>query len=327
MRLGIIGATGLVGREVLAVLEKFNIPLSQLNLYASEKSAGIKINHDNKELTVRLLNEGALAENDVFISSAGSSIAKKWGKLIRDRGLLLIDNSSVWRMEKNVPLIVPEINAEQIKEHHHIIANPNCSTIQMVLALNPLRKRYGIRRIVVSTYQAVTGSGQDAVTQLSDELADKININRVFPHPIAYNCLPQIDSFSENGYTREEIKMVSETQKIFAEPIPVTATCVRVPTLGGHAESINVELESAFDLVEIQELLSTAPGVEVLDNPSESVYPMPLYARGKDTVYVGRIRRDPTLDNALNIWVVTDNLRKGAATNTVQILKEWMEVC
>jgi len=212
MRLGIIGATGLVGREILAVLKKFNVSLSQLNLYASEKSTGRKIIHDNKELTVRLLSEDALAENDVFISSAGSSIAKKWGKLIRGQALLLIDNSSVWRMEKDVPLIVPEINADQIKEHNHIIANPNCSTIQMVLALNPLRERYGIRRIVVSTYQAVTGSGQDAVAQLNDELADKDSINRVFPHPIAFNCLPQIDSFSDDGYTREEIKMVSETQ-------------------------------------------------------------------------------------------------------------------
>jgi aspartate-semialdehyde dehydrogenase len=288
MRLGIIGATGLVGREILKVLEKFNLPLKKVNLYASDKSAGKTLNFAGKNVIIQPLKNKITKDNDVFISSAGSAVAGEWGEKIKAEGLLLIDNSSRWRMDPEVPLVVPEINGERIFCHKGIIANPNCSTIQLVLALNPLRRKYGIERIVVSTYQSVTGSGEIAVRQLENELGENLpDQPKAYNYPIAYNAIPHIDVFLADGYTREERKMIDETQKIFAEKISVTATCVRIPTLGGHGESVNVQFKKPYSLSEVKRILEEAPGITVMDDPGQNIYPMPLFSRGKDEVFVG----------------------------------------
>ena len=324
MKIGIIGSTGLVGREILAVLETIKLPFTKINLYASNRSAGQTIRFMGQDISVIEITENAFKENDAFISSAGSEAALKWGELARKHKKLLIDNSSAWRMEKDVPLVVPEVNPDAIRDHQYIIANPNCSTIQLVMALHPLNKIYGIARVVVATYQSVSGSGKDAVDQLRSELNFEKPENPKFPHPIAYNCLPHIDSFLSNGYTREEDKMIRETSKIIGADIPLTVTCVRVPAFRGHAEAVNLELKNDFELKDIRSHWEKAAGIIVQDEPEKNIYPMPITAEKRDEVFIGRIRYDNTNPRALNFWVVADNLRKGAATNAVQILKKWM---
>lgn len=325
INLGIIGATGLVGRKILEVLEEKKMPLSSVNLYSSDKSAGQSISYSGKMLIVEEMSENAFVKNDVFISSAGAKAALKWGEYARKYKKLIIDNSSAWRMDEDVPLIVPEINPGEIKNHDYIIANPNCSTIQLVLALFPLQKNFGIARVVVSTYQSVSGNGKQAVLQLAAETAEREVNNPSFPHRIAFNCLPHIDVFLDDGYTREEHKMMGETSKILAEKIPLNATCVRVPVYTGHSESVNVELKRPFQLEQIYSLWRGMPGVVVQDNPKKNIYPMPINCENRDEVFIGRLRCDNTHPQAINFWVVSDNLRKGAATNAVQILKLWME--
>jgi len=320
MKIAVIGATGLVGRVILQVLEESSI-FSDVNLLpvASARSVGKTILFQGKEIKVLGLEEAIEAIPDIALFSAGADVSLEWAPKFAKKNSFIIDNSSAWRMTDGIPLIVPEINADAINKSTHIIANPNCSTIQMVLALMPLHRKYGIRRLVVSTYQSVTGSGAPAARQLEDERKG-IDGPKAYPHTIDLNIFPHGGSFLENGYTTEEQKLVDETRKILGDnDIKVTATVVRVPVFGGHSEAINVELKEAFDLEEVKELLAATPGVCVQDNVRENIYPTPLYAEGKDEVFVGRIRRDESLTNALNLWVVSDNLRKGAATNAVQI--------
>lgn len=319
MKLAVVGATGLVGSEVLEVLAEHNFPFDELLLVASERSAGKQIEYKNKKYTIIGLQEAVSLKPEIAIFSAGGSTSLEWAPKFAEVGTLVIDNSSAWRMDASKKLVVPEINGKELTKEDKIIANPNCSTIQMVIALAPLRERYGIKRVVVSTYQSVTGSGKAAVDQMMAERAgDKAEM--VYPHKIDLNVLPHIDVFQENGYTKEEMKMINETKKIFSDDsIMVTATTVRVPTMGGHSESINVEFKEDFDLEEVRNILSATSGVIVQDDPLNNVYPMPLNAHKRDEVFVGRLRRDESQPNTLNMWVVADNLRKGAATNTVQI--------
>ncbi|MCB0279601.1 MAG: aspartate-semialdehyde dehydrogenase [Calditrichaeota bacterium] len=322
LRLAIVGATGLVGQKMLEILLQREIEYSSLRLFASKNSAGKKIAMAGEEFTVEALSESSLDDVDIALFSAGSSISKQFGPIARQTKTIIIDNSSAWRMDETVPLVVPEINGEKALDHQYIIANPNCSTIQMVMVLKPLEKKYGIKRVVVSTYQSVTGSGKRAVDQLHEELSGKQASNPVYPYPIAFNALPHIDSFEADGYTKEERKMINETRKIMGNPnIQVSPTCVRIPTQGGHSESINLELDSAFELDDIRKLLSNTDGLLVIDQPEKNKYPTPLIAEDTDDVYVGRIRRDQSIENGLHLWVVSDNLRKGAATNAVQILE------
>ncbi|WP_194777966.1 aspartate-semialdehyde dehydrogenase [Pararhodonellum marinum] len=319
MKLAVVGATGLVGSEILEVLEEHQFPIEELFLVASERSAGKKITFKNKEYTVIDLREAVTKKPDVAIFSAGGDTSKEWAPIFAGVGTIVIDNSSAWRMDPTKKLIVPEINAKTLRIDDRIIANPNCSTIQMVLALAPLREKYGIKRIVVSTYQSVTGTGKAAVDQMMAERAGQEG-EKVYPHKIDLNVLPHIDVFQENGYTKEEMKMINETKKIFGDDsIQVTATTVRIPVIGGHSESVNVEFKRDFDLDEVRSLLAEAPGVIVQDDPANNVYPMPLNAHKRDEVFVGRLRRDESQPNTLNMWIVADNLRKGAATNAVQI--------
>lgn len=326
MKLAVVGATGLVGGEILRVLEARNFPFDDLLLVASARSAGKKMSFKGKEYTVISMEDAVAAKPDLAIFSAGGSTSLEWAPKFAEAGTIVIDNSSAWRMHPRHKLIVPEINANTLRIDDRIIANPNCSTIQMVVALAPLHAAYRIKRIVVSTYQSVTGSGVKAVEQMEQERAGKEDVQRAYPHQIDMNALPHIDVFGENGYTKEEMKMVNETKKIFGdESIRVTATTVRIPTVGGHSESCNVEFEEEFDLDEVRKLLSEAPGVIVQDDPANNVYPMPLTAHGKDEVFVGRLRRDETQDKTLNCWIVADNLRKGAATNAVQIAEYMVE--
>lgn len=318
--LAIVGATGLVGGTFLKVLEERNFPFENLYIMASAKSAGTTVTFKGKEYVVEELTEQSFDKPiDIALFSAGASISKQFAPIAASKGVVVVDNSSAWRMDPEVPLVVPEVNPEDIKWNKGIIANPNCSTIQAVVALKPLYDRYGIKRIVYSTYQAVSGSGLKGINDLKEGLAGN-DIMKAYPHPIAGNCLPQIDVFLENGYTKEEIKMVNETQKILGDDkLRITATTVRVPVFDSHSETINVELEKSFDIEEVRKLLSEAPGVVLLDDPDNSVYPLARTAAGKDEVFVGRIRRDFSVDNGINLWVVADNIRKGAATNTVQI--------
>lgn len=318
--LAIVGATGLVGSTFLKVLEERNFPFENLYMMASAKSAGKTVTFRGKDYVVEELTEKSFDKPiDIALFSAGASTSLKFAPIAASKGVVVVDNSSAWRMDKEVPLVVPEVNPEDIKWNKGIIANPNCSTIQAVVPLKPLHEKYGIKRIVYSTYQAVSGSGLKGINDLKEGLAGR-DIMKAYPHPIAGNCLPQIDVFLENGYTKEEMKMVNETQKILGDDkIRITATTVRVPVFDSHSESINVELESPFEVEDIKKLFSEAPGVVVLDDPENSVYPLARDAAGKDEVFVGRIRRDFSIDNGLNIWVVADNIRKGAATNTVQI--------
>ena len=319
MKLAVVGATGLVGTEILEVLAERSFPYDELMLVASARSAGKKIHYQGKDYTVISMEDAVAARPDVAIFSAGGGTSLEWAPKFAEVGTCVIDNSSAWRMSPDHKLVVPEINANVLTEQDRIIANPNCSTIQMVLALSKLYNRYGIRRIVVSTYQSVSGSGKKAVDQMMAERANETP-DMAYPHRIDQNALPHIDVFFENGYTKEEMKMVNETRKILGDDtIGVTATAVRIPTVGGHSEAINVEFKEDFDLDEVRTLLASTPGIVLQDDPANNVYPMPLTAHKKDEVFVGRLRRDESQPNTLNMWVVADNLRKGAATNAVQI--------
>ena len=319
MKLAVVGATGLVGGEMLKVIEARNFPFDELYLVASERSVGKEIEFKGKTYNVIGLQEAVEIKPDIAIFSAGGGTSLKWAPEFEKAGSIVIDNSSAWRMSPDHKLIVPEINAHELTSKHRIIANPNCSTIQMVMALAPLHNKYKTKRIVVSTYQSVTGTGKAAVDQMMNERKG-IDGEKVYPYQIDMNALPHIDVFLDNGYTKEEMKMVNETKKIFSDDsIAVTATTVRLPVVGGHSESVNVEFEKEFDLNDIQPLLNDFPGVVVQDDVKNNVYPMPIFAHNKDEVFVGRIRRDETQPKTLNMWVVADNLRKGAATNAVQI--------
>lgn len=319
MKLAVVGATGLVGGEILKVLEERNFRFSELLLVASPRSAGKKKTYKGKEYTIISMEDAVKEKPDVAIFSAGGGTSLEWAPKFQEAGTIVIDNSSAWRMSPKHKLVVPEINAGVLRIDDRIIANPNCSTIQMVLALAPLHKKYGVKRIVVSTYQSVTGTGKDAVDQMMNERAGKEG-KSVYPHKIDMNVLPHIDVFQENGYTKEEMKMVNETKKIFGDDsVQVSATCVRIPTMGGHSESVNVEFHKDYDLTEVIKILQDTDGVIVQDDPANNIYPMPLTAHNKDEVFVGRLRRDDTQPNTLNMWIVADNLRKGAATNAVQI--------
>ena len=315
----IVGATGLVGQTFLKVLKERNFPVEKLYLYASAKSAGKTVNFVGKDYTViELKDENIKDDIDVALFSAGGNMSKEYAPKFKAKGAIVIDNSSAWRMEKDIPLVVPEANPEALDGHNGIIANPNCSTIQVMPVLKVLADKYGLKRIVYSTYQAVAGSGQKGIDDLEANLKGEPSKN--YPHQIAFNLLPHIDSFLDNGYTKEEMKMVEETRKILGLPdLKVTATCVRVPVKMGHAVSVNVELEKSFDLKDVFKAFEEKEGVIVKDDVSKNVYPMPIEAEDTDEVYVGRIRRDESVENGLNLWVVADNIRKGAATNTIQI--------
>ena len=315
----IVGATGLVGQTFLKVLKERNFPVEKLYLYASARSAGKTVNFVGKDYTViELKDENIKDDIDVALFSAGGNISKEYAPKFKAKGAIVVDNSSAWRMEKDIPLVVPEANPEALDGHNGIIANPNCSTIQVMPVLKVLADKYGLKRVVYSTYQAVAGSGQKGIDDLEANLKGEPSKN--YPHQIAFNLLPHIDSFLDNGYTKEEMKMVEETRKILGLPdLKVTATCVRVPVKMGHAVSVNVELEKSFDLKDVFKAFEEKEGVVVKDDVSKNVYPMPIEAEDTDEVYVGRIRRDESVENGLNLWVVADNIRKGAATNTIQI--------
>jgi aspartate-semialdehyde dehydrogenase len=318
MKVAIVGATGMVGTEILTVLETAKLPVDTFLFVASEKSVGYSINFMGNSYTIISLYEAVSEKPDIAIFSAGGETSLNWAPQFAAVGTTVIDNSSAFRMMENHKLIVPEINANLIQATDKIIANPNCSTIQLVMVLAPLHKKYGVKRAVVSTYQSISGSGMKAVKQLENE-KNGISGEMAYPYPINENCLPHCDVFTENGYTKEEMKLTNETKKILDPSINVTATAVRVPVKGGHSEAVNIEFERDFDLAEIRTLLHETSGVSVKDNLDTNTYPMPLYARGKDDVFVGRIRRDESQANTLNLWIVADNLRKGAATNAVQI--------
>ncbi|TRX58654.1 aspartate-semialdehyde dehydrogenase [Fulvivirga sp. M361] len=319
MKLAVVGATGLVGQEILKILEERNFEFDTLMPVASARSIGKKISFNKQEYTVIGMEDAISKKPDIAIFSAGGSTSLEWAPKFAEIGCIVVDNSSAWRMHPDHKLIVPEINAEDLRIDDRIIANPNCSTIQMVMALAPLHKKYKIKRLVISTYQSVTGTGKAAVNQLNQERKGE-KADRVYPHPIDLNVLPHIDVFMDNGYTKEEMKMVNETRKILGDDtIAITATAVRLPVMGGHSESVNVEFHRDFDLTEVRELLNNAPGIVVEDDVTNNVYPMPLNAHQKDEVFVGRLRRDESQVNALNMWIVADNLRKGAATNAIQI--------
>ena len=322
----VVGATGLVGRKMVQVLEERKFPVGKLRLLATAKSVGKTVEFNGKVIPIEVLTPESFKGIELALFSAGAAVSKEFAPVAVSAGTLVIDNSSAYRMDEHVPLVVPEVNPRQIMHHKGIIANPNCSTIQMVVALKPLHDKWRIRRIVVATYQSVTGAGKMGIDQLEAELARQPVIAHKFPHPIAFNILPQVDVFYEDGSTREERKMMYETKKIFGdENIKVSATCVRVPVVGGHCEAVNIEFEKPFELSEIRETLQHAPGVCIQDDVSRNIYPMPIWAHEKDEVFVGRIRRDETIKNGLNLWIVSDNLRKGAAVNAVQIAEEWLK--
>lgn len=317
MRVAIVGVTGMVGKVMLKVLEERNFPVSKLIPVASGKSVGKKVIFKGESYNIVSVEESVLLKPNIAIFSAGSSVSFKYAPLFAEKGTFVIDNSSAWRMDASKKLIIPEINAEMLAKEDKIIANPNCSTIQMLMVLDPLHKKFKINRVVVSTYQSVSGTGVKAVKQLNDE-EKNIEGEKAYPHPIYKNCLPHCDDFTENAYTKEEMKLVNETHKILDKNIKITATAVRVPVSGGHSESVNIEFEKDFDINEIKTILENTEGVTVQDDIENNVYPMPINAEGKDNVFAGRIRRDFSRPNTLNLWVVADNLRKGAATNAVQ---------
>ena len=319
MKLAVVGATGLVGQEVLAVLEERNVPYDELFLVASPRSVGKTITYKGTSYTVIGMEEAVSIAPDIAIFSAGGGTSLEWAPKFAEAGSIVVDNSSAWRMSPDHKLIVPEINGNSLESFDRIIANPNCSTIQLVMALAPLHDAFGIKRLVISTYQSVTGTGKAAVDQMMNERAGK-PAEKVYPHPIDMNVLPHIDVFLDNGYTKEEMKMVNETKKILGDDsLSITATAVRLPVMGGHSESVNVEFHKEFSMDEIIRRLNEMPGVVIQDDVENNVYPMPLNAHRKDEVFVGRLRRDHSQPNALNMWIVADNLRKGAATNAVQI--------
>ncbi|MCK8523582.1 aspartate-semialdehyde dehydrogenase [Aquimarina sp. D1M17] len=319
MKVAVVGATGLVGTVMLKVLAERNFPVTELIPVASERSVGKKVSYKGEEYTVVGLATAIDMKPDVALFSAGGSTSLEWAPKFAEAGITVIDNSSAWRMDPTKKLVVPEINAKALTAEDKIIANPNCSTIQMVMALGPLHDAYKIKRVVVSTYQSITGTGVKAVQQLENEYAgDKGEM--AYPYPIHRNAIPHCDVFQENGYTKEEMKLVNETQKILDDrTIAVTATAIRIPVVGGHSESVNLEFDKEYIEGDVRTLLNDTPGVTVQDNPDTNTYPMPIYAEGKNDVFVGRIRRDHSRENALNMWIVSDNLRKGAATNAVQI--------
>jgi aspartate-semialdehyde dehydrogenase len=320
LRLAVIGATGLVGRTMLEVLDELQLPVDELLLAGSPKSAGKQVEFQGTTWTVKTVEEVLDARPQVALFSAGGDVSKTWAPRFAEAGTTVIDNSSAWRMDPDCPLVVPEVNGQAIGDHHRIIANPNCTTMQLVMALKPLHDAYRIQRGVVSTYQSITGTGKAAIAQLEAERAGAAPDASVYPHPIDLNCLPHCDVFGENGYTREEMKVWNETQKILGdESVQVTCTAVRVPVMGGHSESVYLEFEREFELDDVRRLLSDFPGIVVQDDPAKNVYPMPRNAAGKNEVFVGRIRRDLANSKGLHLWIVADNLRKGAATNTVQI--------
>lgn len=318
MRLAIVGITGLVGQEMIKVLEKTAFKYDEFYPVASEASAGKKIRINGEEYTLITPAEAVEKKPDIAIFSAGGAVSGKWAPEFAKAGTRVIDNSSYWRMDPSKKLVIPEVNGDVLEETDMIIANPNCSTIQLVMVLAPLHHHYRIKRVVVSTYQAVTGTGKKAVDQLENERKG-ITGPMAYPYRIDLNCLPHCDNFKENGYTGEEMKLVNETHKILDRAIRLTATAVRVPVTGGHSESVNIEFEKEPDISDIRTMLAVTPGVKVQDNPDINLYPMPYYSMGKDEVFVGRIRKDESCDNAVNLWIVSDNLRKGAATNAVQI--------
>lgn len=325
MKVAVVGATGMVGEVMLKVLAERNFPVTELIPVASEKSVGKEVEYKGKQFKVVSLETAVGMKPQIALFSAGGDCSKEWAPKFAEAGTTVIDNSSAWRMDPTKKLVVPEINANELSKDDKIIANPNCSTIQMVLALAPLHKKYTIKRVVVSTYQSVTGTGVKAVKQLENEYAG-IEGEMAYKYPIHRNAIPQIDIFEDNGYTKEEMKMTRETKKIMGDDsIKVTATTVRIPTVGGHSESVNIEFVNDFDVAEVRQLLSETPGITLHDNINAFEYPMPLYAEGKDDVFVGRIRRDESQPNTLNMWIVADNLRKGAATNAVQIAEYLVE--
>lgn len=321
MKLAIVGVTGLVGQVMLDVLKEREIEIDEFIPVASARSAGKEIEINGKKYQINDLEEALRLTPDIALFSAGASVSREWAPKFAEKGCFVIDNSSAWRMEPQIPLVVPEINAHLLNSETRIIANPNCSTIQLVMALNPLHRIYGLKRLVISTYQSFTGTGMKAVAQYNSEKnGENLNGEAAYPHPIFENCLPHCDIFFENGYTKEELKLVNETKKILNDhQIAITATAVRVPVHGGHSESVNVELNEVFKIEDVIRELADSPGVTVQNAFMKNEYPMPLLAKNKDDVFVGRIRRDNSVTNGLNMWIVADNLRKGAATNAVQI--------
>jgi len=320
----VVGATGVVGRTMVSILAERKFPVEKLSLLASSRSAGQKLSFDGREITVAELGEGSFDGIDIALFSAGASVSRQYAPKAVQAGCVVVDNSSAFRMEKDIPLVVPEVNPHAVRKAPGIIANPNCSTIQMVVALKPIHDRYRIKRVIVSTYQSVSGTGQKAIAELAqqsqDFLSKKTIKNEVYPHQIAFNCLPHIDTFLDNGYTKEEMKMVNETQKIFEDDtLAVSPTTVRVPVFYSHSESLNVETENPINIGELKKLLAQSPGICVVDSPENDEYPLAIHAAGRDEVMVGRIRLDLTHPKAVNFWVVADNLRKGAALNAVQI--------
>lgn len=324
MRVAVVGATGMVGNVMLDVLRERQFPVSELIPVASEKSVGNQVNYNGESFTVVGLETALAMHPDIAIFSAGGETSLEWAPRFAEVGTTVIDNSSTWRMDPTKKLVIPEINGNLLTADDKIIANPNCSTIQLLLALAPLHRAYGITRVIVSTYQSITGTGVKAVQQLENE-RNGIEGEMAYKYPIDKNCIPQCDSFMDNGYTKEEMKLTNETKKILDPTIKVTATAVRVPVVGGHSEAVNVEFLHDFDLAEVRQLLEAQEGITIQDNPAEYSYPMPRFAEGKDDVFVGRIRRDESQENTLNMWIVSDNLRKGAATNAVQIAELLLE--
>lgn len=327
----VVGATGAVGNEMIAVLEDRDFPVDRIRLFASERSEGVKLEFQGSEIPVETLKEDSFEGIDIALFSAGAERSKIWAPIAARSGCVVIDNSSQWRMDPEVPLVVPEVNPDDIRKHKGIIANPNCSTIQMVVVLKPLHDAARIKRVVVTTLQSVSGTGKKAMDELLQQTTDLLNFREVkcnvYPHQIAFNCLPHIDKFLENGYTKEEMKMVNETKKIMGDDsIRVTATTVRVPVFRGHSESVNIETEKKLTANEARAILSTAPGVVVYDAPEKNIYPLAIYAAGKDETFVGRIREDESIEKGLNLWIVADNLRKGAALNAVQIAEKLIEM-
>ena len=319
MRIAVVGVTGMVGKVMLDVLTERNIPISELIPVASEKSIGKTILFKGENLEVIGLAEALNTQPDIALFSAGGDTSLEWAPKFAENGTTVIDNSSAWRMKKDIKLVIPEINASKLTSTDKIIANPNCSTIQMVMAIAPLHKTFRIKRLVISTYQSITGTGVKAVEQLNNEMYNKIG-EKAYPYQIHKNALPQCDVFLKNDYTKEEMKLVQETHKILEDSsIGITATAIRIPVVGGHSESVNIEFKLKYDIKKVRTILNETIGVEVIDDPKKNLYPMPINAKGKDEVFIGRIRRDESIENGLNLWIVSDNLRKGAATNTIQI--------
>lgn len=321
--IAIVGPMGVVGRKVTKILEERKFPIKKIKLLGTERNKGKEIIFNGEKIYTEVAKEGAFKDVDIAFFCVGSEVSKTLAPIAIEEGALVIDNSSAWRMDPEVPLIIPEVNPEDLLWHKGLIANPNCSTTQMLVVLKPIHDKYRIKRVVVSTYQAVSGTGKDAIEELNNQVLDYVNnrdmVNSVYPYQIAFNVIPHIDSFLDTGYTKEEMKMIDETKKILDENIRITATTVRIPVLNGHSESINIETGLPVDLEELKELLNNSKGIKVLDNPEETLYPMPINSVDQDEVFVGRIRRDFSVENGINLWVVSDNLRKGAALNAVQI--------